>query len=225
MSSALTVLYGGTFDPIHLGHLHIARAARDRLQATVSLMPAADPPHRELTGANAAQRLAMVRLAVADETGLQVDARELERDEPSYTVETLRQWRAQHGKERPLAILIGADSFLSLPSWYRWQELADLAHLVIAERPRHHTETSQSPELRQAYAERFTDRAQDLSGRPAGLALRLLQSEMDLSATRIRREIAAGGPEWRLGVKPAVARYIEQHGLYGCPQGLRADIH
>jgi nicotinate-nucleotide adenylyltransferase len=130
----LRILYGGTFDPVHDGHLGVARHARDALDAEVRLMPAADPPHKGPTHATAAQRAAMLHLAVAGESGLRVDLRELERHCPSYTVDTLRALRAEVGPSQPWAILVGADSFCSLDSWSRWRELFDLAHIVVAAR-------------------------------------------------------------------------------------------
>src|SRR5690606_18972130 len=121
------VLYGGTFDPVHEGHLAVARFARDALAATVHFMPAADPPHRPAPGANAAQRVEMLRLALADEPGLGLDLRELACREPSWTVETLRRLRDEIGQDAPVALLVGADSFLDLPRWREWRELFDLA--------------------------------------------------------------------------------------------------
>ena len=99
----LRVCYGGTFDPVHNGHLAVARAARDALQAQVFLLPAADPPHKGPTQANAQQRARMLDLALAGETGLKVDRRELYREGPSYTIDTLLELRAELGDEVPLA--------------------------------------------------------------------------------------------------------------------------
>ena len=120
---SLRIYYGGTFDPVHLGHLAIARAARDELQVAVRLLPAADPPHRAVPGATAEQRFAMLSLAIGDEPGLLLDHRELDRavrfpGRPSYTVDTLRELRGELGPSRPLAWLVGADSLLGLPSWH-----------------------------------------------------------------------------------------------------------
>ncbi|MFT4249465.1 MAG: nicotinate-nucleotide adenylyltransferase, partial [Pseudomonas sp.] len=137
--SRLHLYYGGTFDPVHDGHLAIARAARDELGVAVSLIPAADPPHRAPPGADAAQRTRMLELALVGETGLVLDRRELERaahsDQPSYTIDTLAGLRDELGADVPIAWLLGADSLLSLERWHRWRELSGLAHLVVAERP------------------------------------------------------------------------------------------
>lgn len=206
----LLVFYGGTFDPIHDGHLAIARAARDTLRAQVRLMPAADPPHRALPGASAEHRARMLELAVAGEDELLVDRRELRREGRSYTVETLREVRAEVGPEQPLALLVGADSFLDLPKWKEWQALFDLAHFVVAERPGSPLEAGGV-----AFAAgRETAEVEALRLAPAGRVFRLNQPLHAESASQVRSLIAAGEP-WRQYVPAAVAGYIERHGLYG----------
>ena len=130
----LRVLYGGTFDPVHEGHLAIARSAPDALEATVHLMPAADPPHRAPPGASARDRVAMLRLALRGEPGLALDLRELGREGRSWTVDTLRALRADVGGAAPVALLVGADSFAGLPQWKEWEALFGLAHFVVASR-------------------------------------------------------------------------------------------
>lgn len=212
----LLVFYGGTFDPVHDGHLAIARAARDSLRAQVRLMPAADPPHRALPGASAEHRARMLDLAVAGEVELMVDRRELRRQGRSYTVETLREVRAEVGPEQPLALLVGADSFLDLPQWKEWQALFGLAHFVVAERP-----GSPLDAERLAFAAgRETAEVEALRQSPAGRVFRLNQPLHAESASQVRSLIAAGKP-WRDYVPPAVAGYIERHGLYGviAPRG------
>jgi nicotinate-nucleotide adenylyltransferase len=216
----LLVLYGGTFDPVHQGHLGVARHARDALHADVALMPAADPPHKGPTRADAAQRAQMLRLAVDGEPGLRVDLRELERTGPSYTFDTLQGLRSQLGAERPCAILLGEDSFLTLDTWYRWRELFGLAHIVVAGRATHAQEhraeapRSQMPaQLREATDARWVDDPRALHRAPAGLLFALEQPLFPQSATELRRRIAAGEP-WDAWVAPAVAAYIRRQGLY-----------
>ncbi len=130
----LAIWYGGTFDPVHNGHLAIARAAADTFGVPVTLVPAADPPHRTAPGADAAQRAHMLDLAVAGDRRLRVDRRELQRAGPSWTVDTLRELRAERGAAAPLALLVGADSFRSLPTWKHWRQLPELAHFIVAGR-------------------------------------------------------------------------------------------
>lgn len=205
----LLVFYGGTFDPIHDGHLAIACAARDALAAQVRLMPAADPPHRAVPGASAEHRARMLDLAVAGEPGLVVDRRELRRDGRSYTVETLREVRAEVGPARPLALLVGADSFLGLPQWREWQALFDLAHFVVAERPGSPLVAERIPFA----AGRETASVDALRQAPAGRVYRLRQPLQAESASQVRARIAAGEP-WADLVPAPVAAYIERHGLY-----------
>lgn len=208
----LRILYGGTFDPVHCGHLGIARHARDALDAEVRLMPAADPPHKGPTHANAVQRSAMLELAIAGEPGLSVDLRELQREGPSYTVDTLRALRAEVGPSQPWAILVGADSFCMLDSWSRWRELFELAHLVVAAREGSALEELSGP-VSQAVAGRWAQAPQELHGSAAGRVLILGQPIFPQSASALRARIAAGEP-WRDWVPAAVAGYIDRHGLY-----------
>jgi len=210
----LHLLYGGTFDPVHHGHLAIARAARDLLQCKVWLLPAADPPHRPPPGASADERLRMLELAVQGESGLHIDRRELARPGPSYTVESLREVRREIGAEAPLGLLLGADSFLSLPTWQDWQALFDLAHLVIAERPNSPLDDGAVPEvLGQAAEKRWTDTAAILHQQPAGRLLRLQQPLHPASASAIRQRLADHAP-WAALLPSAVAAYIHCRGLY-----------
>src|SRR5690606_4635805 len=143
------VLYGGTFDPVHHGHLAIARAARDALRTDIRLMPAADPPHRAPPGATAAQRADRLRRAIAGEPGLLLDERELCPREASRGVETRRARRGEVGDRVPVALLVGADSFAGLPQWKAWRELFALAHFVDASRAGSDPEQTLDPALRE----------------------------------------------------------------------------
>jgi nicotinate-nucleotide adenylyltransferase len=209
---ALVLLYGGTFDPVHDGHLAVARAARDELGATVHLLPAADPPHRDATGADAAQRTHMLELAIAGEPGLEVDRRELARAGASYTVDTLREVRAELGPDAPLAWITGDDSFRSLPDWHGWEALFDLAHFVVALRPGHSLDDL-APALAARVAARWVERPADLLAAPAGSLYRLHFPPRPESASAIRRDLAAGRTP--AGLPAAVERYIRVTGLYG----------
>lgn len=209
----LHVLYGGTFDPVHDGHLGIARHASDALDAEIRLMPAADPPHKGPTHADAEQRAEMLRLAIDGQARLQLDLRELERDGPSYTVDTLRALRGEVGLAQPWAILVGADSFRALDSWSRWRELFELAHIVVAQRPGNGLDDALPEAVAAAATGRWAASAQELHACAAGRILVLRQPLFPQSASELRRRIAAGEP-WRDWVPPAVARYIDRHGLY-----------
>jgi nicotinate-nucleotide adenylyltransferase len=212
----LHLYYGGTFDPVHEGHLAIARAARDALHCKVRLMPAADPPHRGPPGADAQHRAAMLQLAIGSEPGLGVDLRELGREGPSYSVDTLRGLRAEYGEATPIGLLIGADSLLGLPTWREWRSLLDLAHFVVAERPGNLSGEIPAGALADALAGRWTQAPDDLHMAPAGRIYRLRQPLHPGSASQVRRCIAAGEP-WEALVPAPVAGYIRRHGLYGAP--------
>ncbi|WP_334178192.1 nicotinate-nucleotide adenylyltransferase [Pseudoxanthomonas sp.] len=214
----LQLVYGGTFDPFHNGHLAIARAAHDEFGVPVHLMPAADPPHRAPPGATASERAHLLDVAVKDIPGLCVDRRELRRAQHdpagrSYTIDTLRELRGEHGDAVPIALLIGADSLLGLPTWRAWTALFDLTHFIVADRPGSALDTGLPPPLAEALAGRWTDRREDLEYTPAGRVYRLNQPLQPESATEIRRRIAACEP-WRHLVPPPVAAAIADERLY-----------
>lgn len=209
---SLRILYGGTFDPVHAGHLAVARAARDTFDATVSLLPAADPPHRPSPGASAGDRAALLALALDDEPGLALDTRELRRDGPSWTVDTLRGLRAELGPQAPLAWLVGDDAFLGLPSWREWTALPGLAHFIVAVRPGH-AGRALPPGLAEAFGGDWATAPGELDEAPAGRMFRLHLPEHPASATELRRRLAAGEDtgDW---LAPAVAAEIARRGLY-----------
>ena len=214
----LRVLYGGTFDPVHDGHLAIARAARDTLGTCIDLMPVADPPHRDPPGADAQQRAAMLELAIAGEAGLRIDRRELERGGRSWSIDTVQALRAEVGPQAPLALLVGADSFIGLPGWKDWRALLDLTHFVVAERLGSALDQALPAVLAEAIGARWTQTAQDLRETPGGRVLRLRQPLQRHSASEIRQRLADGRP-WRHLLPAAVADYIEQQGLYRMTAG------
>ncbi|KRG69064.1 nicotinate-nucleotide adenylyltransferase [Pseudoxanthomonas dokdonensis] len=216
--SPLQIFYGGTFDPIHDGHLAIACAARDELGADIRLMPAADPPHRPAPGADAGQRAEMVALAIAGIDGLVLDRRELQRADaqpqmPSYSIDTLRQIRHEVGPRVPIALLIGADSLIGLPDWREWRALFDLTHFVVAPRPGSPLDGELRPPLQQQLDGRWLGSPTALLASAAGGVYRLHQPLQPESASEVRRRIAAG-QGWEQLLPAAVAAYIRQHRLY-----------
>ncbi len=219
-AAGLLVLYGGTFDPVHNGHLAIALGAARALHSPVRLMPAADPPHRAPPGADACQRAHMLQLAIARHPQLQVDLRELERAQrhpgvPSWTVDTLGELRLELGRQQPIVLLMGADSLLGLPTWHEWEHLLALAHIVVAERPGS-TLDGELPALLAAHlAPAWVASASALAQAPAGKVWRMRQPLHAESATAVRTLIAAGG-DWRPLLPPTVADYIQAQGLYAC---------
>jgi nicotinate-nucleotide adenylyltransferase len=218
MTAPLGIL-GGTFDPIHLGHLELAREVRDALGlAAVRLIPAGDPPHRAAPVASAAHRLAMVQLAVEGHRGLEVDDREIERPGRSYTVLTLAELRAEM-PARPLALLVGADAFLGMPTWHQWESLFDLAHVVVVARPGVDLEGSLPEPLAREWTRRHTADAASLPARPAGAIYVQPVTPHAISASAIRAAIAAGNSaahHLQIGtlLPPAVLAYIDRNQLY-----------
>jgi nicotinate-nucleotide adenylyltransferase len=188
-------IFGGTFDPVHIGHLRAAWEASEALDAEVRIVPAKIPPHRPQPVASANERAAMLRAALMGQDRLALDLRELEREGPSYTVDTLASLRAEVGDRRPLVVLIGADAFAGLSAWHRWRELFDLAHMCVLTRP------AQIPampdELAGEVAARTVDDAASLRNGPAGCVLNMVVSALGISATRIRALLAEGSePRW-----------------------------
>jgi nicotinate-nucleotide adenylyltransferase len=189
------VIFGGTFDPIHIGHLRAAWEASEALDAEVRIVPAKIPPHRPQPVASASERAAMLHAALAGQDRLQLDLRELEREGPSYTFDTLASLRAEFGGERSLVLLIGADAFAGLSEWHRWRELFGLAHICVLTRP------AQIPAMPEALAAevaaRKTGSLAALCEAPAGKVLDMVVSALGISATRIRALLAEGRePRW-----------------------------
>lgn len=212
MTRPIAIL-GGTFDPIHVGHLRAAIEARELLGAEeLRLLPCALPPHRQTPQVDAQSRLRLVQAAIAKQPGLVVDPRELNRQGPSYTFDTLLELRAELGASRPLVCVLGIDAFLGLPSWHRWNELCDLAHLAVLSRPDMHTLID--PRLEQMLAERSVASSADLAALPAGRILRLEIPALPISSTLLRHRLAEGRNVSFL-VPEAVADMIASQGWYG----------
>jgi len=201
-------IFGGTFDPVHLGHLSVAWEASELLDAEVRLMPASVPPHRAPPMASAVQRVAMLRAALQGQSRLTLDTLELERNGPSYTIDTLIELRAEQG-ERPLVLLIGADAFAGLPGWHRWRELFEVAHIGVLSRPG--VEAELSDELQQVIANRRVENAAALRNTVAGKLIELAVTPLEISATRIRELLVEGRDP----------RYLLPAGLFDDP-GLLA---
>lgn len=211
-------IVGGTFDPPHVGHLALARAARDAWSLDeVRLVPTGRSWQKADAGASSAQRLAMTRLALdgldASER-LVVDEREVRRDGPTYTVDTLRELRAELGPEVMLVLVLGSDQLRNLHTWHRWRELFGLAHLVATQRERVALDDLPT-EVEGELAARGADALPDA---PAGTIAFFRMPPVAVSATALRAQLARG--ERPAGLSPpAVLDYIETNGLYRRPQG------
>jgi nicotinate-nucleotide adenylyltransferase len=184
-------IFGGTFAPIHHGHIRLALELRERFGLQrVLIVPSARPPHRAAPEVPPQRRLEWARLALAGEPGLQVDEREIRRDGPSYTYDTLAALRAEHGPATPLLLLLGDDAANQLHTWHRWRELFDLAHLVLVERP--YEPPAPAPELAAFLRGRRAPSAQALLQRPAGAWIAASIPPLAISSTRIRQLLKAG---------------------------------
>lgn len=201
-------IFGGTFDPIHYGHLRPARELAAALKLDrVHVLPAAVPPHRPQPVASSAQRLHMVELALAGDTSFVADDSELRRPGPSYMVDTLAVFRQQYGN-KPLVLMIGTDSFLALPEWHEWERLFELAHIGVMTRPGW---TEEWP----AWARpRRANSPDELKQGPAGRIWVQSVAPQAISATALRAALAQGDAVAQAWLPSAVLEYIEQQHLY-----------
>lgn len=203
-------LLGGAFDPVHIGHLRGALSVRDALGLErVDFIPAAQSPLKDQSTVSATHRLEMLRLAIRDVPGLGIDDRELNRSGPSFSVDTLMAVRQEAGADCSLLWIMGTDILPSLPQWSRWDQLLDLAHIVVLQRP-----GAMAP------PERVTEwMAQHLVApdwalsHPAGGVVKLSQPLLDISSSQIRRLFAAGRDP-RFLIPSAVMEYIATHDLF-----------
>jgi len=191
MTRTLAIL-GGTFDPVHNAHLRVAWEAAECLDADVRLIPANVPPHRDPPVASASERAAILRAALSGQDRLTLDERELRRDGPSWTIDTLIELRDEIGPERPLVLLVGADAFLELSSWHRWGELFEHAHIGVLTRPGHEIATLPT-ELRIKVASRRASDPNAIATTPAGRVFAMPVTPLEISATLIRDVLASGG--------------------------------
>jgi nicotinate-nucleotide adenylyltransferase len=209
-SRAVGVL-GGTFDPVHFGHLRAAVEAREKLGLeNLRLIPAGRPAHRAQPAASAGQRLEMLRLAIAGCPGLHCDDREVRRPGVSWMVDTLDEMRRESGSS-PLLLLIGQDAANALDRWHEWRRLFELAHIVVMRRPEAHFECV--GELREQIDSRRVSDPSALHRAAAGCVLSLEITQLDISSTLIRRLIAEGRSAHFL-LPERVIEYIRTEGLY-----------
>ncbi len=204
-------VFGGTFDPVHFGHLRSAVEVREALQLDrVKLIPAFHPPHRELPGTPAEHRLAMLELATAEAAHIEVDDIEYQLEGKSYTFNTLTALRSSLGDDECIVLVLGADAFVELHTWYKWQSLLSLCHLLVIDRPGH---ALALPEEMVTWNQQHQLPTTEVTASPAGGICHLSLTQLDISATQIRHLLAAGRSVEYL-LPPAVEQYIRTNGLY-----------
>ena len=206
------VAMGGTYDPIHNGHiasaLHVSQLLGD---LPVTMIPSQLPPHRQAPAASAEHRWAMLKLATANSSKLLPDDRELKRQGHSYTLDTLTSIRQELDSASPLIFVLGSDAYNTLGQWRGWQQVTDLAHLLILARPNHALATDEA--VAQWACNKQTSNKDDLLQQPAGHIMAATLTQVEVSATAVRQAVAMGQPLSGM-VPDAVASYIHLHGLY-----------
>jgi nicotinate-nucleotide adenylyltransferase len=212
-------IMGGTFDPVHFGHLRLAQEAAEILGlARVRWVPAGRPWHRAQPKASAKHRLAMVKLAIRRNALFELDDAEIRQTSPGYTVETLERLRATLGTDRPLVLLLGTDAFRGLTSWERWRDLFELAHIFVAQRPGHSLTPGGMPGALAAEWRRRAGTPSALHERPAGSVIAYGTTALDISASAIRAHFAQSrSPRYLL--PSVVLDYIRAQGLYARENG------
>ena len=207
------VVMGGTFDPVHLGHTGLARQAADKLGVgEIRLIPSLLPPHRDVPGATALQRLDMLNLAVAGQSGFNVDGCELERGGVSYSIDTLRSLRQEFPAPSRIYFLMGYDAYQKLPEWKMWQDLLDYVHIVILQRAVSEYNLTSPMQLLEARCK--VAGISQLQKRHAGRIAYLPVEAVDISATRIRELLKSGSRPTDL-MEDKVIEYIFNENLYG----------
>ncbi len=206
-------ILGGTFDPIHLGHLRLAQEVAEALGLReVRFIPGGTPPHRAAPQTPVADRVAMVKLAIAGNPLFVLDDRETRRSGKSYTVDTLSELRAALGASCPLVLMMGADAFLGLEAWHRWQEIFALAHIAVAHRP-----GSVLGEMPAALAREFARRRsrdrEAVQHAAAGVIVEVPITALDISATQVRGLVRERRSA-RYLLAPAVLQYIHDNQLF-----------
>jgi len=202
-------IIGGTFDPIHFGHLRPALEIAEKLHLEeVRFIPSATPPHRWKPEATAKQRLEMVKLAIQEVDSFVLDDREYQREGASYTVETLQTIRDEIGTEKPLCMILGMDAFASFTQWHDWQKILALSHIVISSRPNY-----DDSKIESWMKDRIVNDSAELTNTPAGKLYFCKVIQLDISATFIRKQIKmASSPRYLTPTD--VVEYLQKHSLY-----------
>jgi len=218
LSLAPIGILGGTFDPIHNGHLRLAQEAFEQCGLTkVHFIPSGVPPHRSIPHANITERLDMVRLALQGNATFVMDEREAHRTAPCYMIDTLRTLRADFDMQQPLCLLMGGDAFLLLHLWHQWKSLFELAHIVVMQRagcqPFGNAINKANNALCEEYKRRLVPASCALRDSSAGAIFVANMPAIEISATDIRRR-CADKKDVRYLLPDAVVNHIQSHHLY-----------
>ncbi len=207
-------LLGGTFNPIHFGHLRMAQELAESLSLdAVKFIPSANPPHKPPPQVSAEHRAAMVKLAITDNPQFQFDGRELSRTGASYTVDTLESLRNELGNQVSLILIMGSDAFTKFNTWHRWQEIIALCHIALVQRPVSSIKESLPKELEGFLHNHYTENSQDLHETNAGLVTMQAITPLEISSTAIRHELQ-NKHSARYLMADSVLEYIRINQLY-----------
>ena len=208
-------ILGGTFNPIHFGHLRMAQELADALNLdTVRFIPAANPPHKDAPDISAEQRAAMVKLAIANNQSFVFDDRELHRAGASYTLDTLLNLREEFGNETSITLFMGSDAFTKFNTWHRWQEIINLCHIALVQRPQlRGNEHKLSKTLETFLHNHYSENGDDLHQQAAGFITMRQITALDISSTAIRDALRDGNSV-RYLMPDNVIEYIQKHKLY-----------
>ena len=211
----LVGILGGTFNPIHFGHLRMAQELADTLHLEeLRFIPSASPPHKSALEVSAEQRAEMVKLAIGDNPLFKCDDCELQRNGASYTIDTLISLQKELGEETALCLIMGSDAFIKLNTWHRWQALLNFCHIILVQRPNVlANQPKLTTDLEQLLHVHYTENADDLANKNAGYIHMPVITAQDISSTVIRAQLKQG-KSLRYLMPVKVMQYINQHQLY-----------
>lgn len=208
-------ILGGTFNPIHFGHLRMAEELAEGLKLNqVRFVPAANPPHKKMPTISAEQRATMVDLAISGRQGFVLDKRELERQGASYTIDTLLSLREELGAKASITLFMGSDAFTQFDTWHRWQEIIEHCHIALVQRPRPSAEKNHlSKTLETLLHQHYSENSDDIHSTPSGIITMQRITALDISSTAIRQALKHQHSV-RYLMPDSVIDYIERHQLY-----------
>ncbi len=206
-------LLGGTFNPIHLGHLRLAEELANALNFDeVRFIPSANPPHKPVPSVTAKHRAEMVALAIQNNAKFKLDTTELQRAGASYTIDTLKSLREELGENTSLCLIMGSDAFVKLDTWHEWETLINYCNIILVQRPQPQ-KTPLNTILQAFLGDHYTENNDDLVNNPAGFITMQAITALDISSTNIRNDLSAQ-KSTRYLMPDNVLNYISQHQLY-----------